>query len=252
MTRMRISLSFVLSVAINFLLFVFILPNITSFTLLDFKPQTLNITIVSQIRTMETKKDTINNAKKIDKREDQSIEDEENDQIIKTLSKYRFSGKKDNRIPSETGIVPILQPYESHRQTNEKNIFDVGRFTKDRGVEFIEKKMEFEELSQEKVISFEELAKIGIPNFTNVLEDLQKDYELKLKTVDNDRVKFLQGDVLVQLDIEKDGKITHIKIIKSPDPILADISIRNILKLRPSPRNSTLKGLRVRIEFERK
>jgi len=245
---MRVSISFILSVLINLFLFLFILPNIDTFAFFNPTPPPLRVTIVSQVRT-ENKKESMEDVKSARRVE----EDVYDDPIIKALSEYRFHEKKSD-VKSESSKVGILPKTEPSRfdHSVEKNIFGTGKISSSRGAEFIGKRIEFENVSQEKIISFEELAKIGIPNFSDVLDDLHRDYELKLKTVSKDRAKFLQGTVLVQFDIGKDGRISNMKVISSPDPILADISIRNLLKLRPSPRNSTLKALRVRIEFERK
>lgn len=246
---MRISISFVLSTIINLLLFLFILPKIDTFALLNPTFPSLQVTIVSQVKA-ENQKEVKENTKTTETTKKEDVYD---DPIIKTLNEYRFQEKKNDIKTSslKAGILPKTKPSGTNRVV-EKEIFGTEKVLSGKRTDFAGKRIEFEDVNKGKIISFEELAKIGIPNFSDVLDDLHRDYELKLRTISKDKAKFLQGTVLVQLDIEKDGRVSNIKVISSPDPILADISIRNLLKLRPSPRNSTLKALRVKIEFERK
>lgn len=236
-----------LSFMINFVLFAFILPNINEpFSIPENNP--VNIKIVSQIETTETKR-SVDSLQKAEDNIQQSTESVNEDPIIKALSEYSFP-KKDNSKIYSTSPKEFLNPGSGI--TNDENVFESLRSGVNKKTGFSEKRIEFEETSQEKIIAFEELAKIGIPNFTTVLKDLQNDYQLKLKSVDTNTAKSLRGEVIVQINIGKDGRVTIVNVINAPNPILADIAVRNILKLRASPRTSELNGLRVRIDFERK
>jgi hypothetical protein len=239
-----------LSFVINLILFAFILPNINkSFPIPESNP--VNITIVSQIETTEIKSN-IDNFQKSEDDIQQSSKALNEDPIIKALSEYSFPKKDDSRM-YPTKPKDILQTNSNITTDKVSNdVFSSLKSGINKKVEFTEKRIELEEISQEKIIAFEELAKIGIPNFASVQKDLQNDYQLKLKNADANTAKSLRGEVIVQINIDKDGRVNIVNVISAPNPILADIAVRNILKLRASPRTFELKGLRVRIDFERK
>jgi len=99
------------------------------------------------------------------------------------------------------------------------------------------------------ILDFKDLSKLDIPNFKEVESSMKRDYKLKLQTLSPERARLLQGTVIVLLDIEKNGMITNIRDHSSPDPILTDIAVRNITKLKPSPRSKSLRKVAVRIQF---
>jgi len=99
------------------------------------------------------------------------------------------------------------------------------------------------------IMDFKDLSKLNIPNFKEVEKSMREDYMIKLQSLPPERAKLLQGEVMVTLDIEKNGMIKNLEVLSSPDPALTDIAVRNIMKLKPSPRSKALKNVVVKIKF---
>jgi len=238
----RYLISILLSLLLNFILFFSVSISLKTIPTIQ-KSARMNLSIVFEKleKTSEKKKTGWH----------KPIESEKNeDEILKALMRFRpgFKKKKKETPTLKIPIGKIGTGFSSDRNVSwgiEMN--SDGLIMKDFKIS--EKPMNSGGVVKSLIMDFKDLSKLNIPNFKEVEKSMREDYMIKLQSLPPERAKLLQGEVMVTLDIEKNGMIKNLEVLSSPDPALTDIAVRNIMKLKPSPRSKALKNVVVKIKF---
>ena len=86
------------------------------------------------------------------------------------------------------------------------------------------------------------------PEFENGMEGLYQYLATHLQYPDEAKEKKIEGRVYVRFIVEKDGTVTNVEVIHSPDPMLGAEAVR-VVEAMPKWKPGRQRGKKVRVQY---